>query len=158
MRLLSRRLEDAVAADIDEVEALSCRSSTLAVTRRAFACLTALILLSGAAMAGPPYISDDPEPTDYRHYEIYLFSSGTNTESGTSGASGIDFNYGAARDVQLTAVLPLDYATANSGKRRPRLGQYRARHEIPLPPSSGYRLGRCGVSPGVLAERREHGG
>jgi hypothetical protein len=73
------------------------------------ASLAALVALPGAAMAGPPYMSDDPEPTDYQHYEIYLFSSGTNTRGGTSGAAGLDFNYGAAPDLQLTAVLPIAY-------------------------------------------------
>jgi hypothetical protein len=57
------------------------------------------------AVAGPPYISDDPEPTDYQHFEIYTFNLGTATRNGTTGQSGIDFNYGAASDLQLTATL-----------------------------------------------------
>jgi hypothetical protein len=28
------------------------------------------------AFAGPPYHTDDPEPTDYQHYEIYAFTNG----------------------------------------------------------------------------------
>jgi hypothetical protein len=44
--------------------------------------IAALGLVS-PAMAGPPYVSDDPEPTDYRHFEIYTFSNGTATR-GTS--------------------------------------------------------------------------
>jgi hypothetical protein len=63
-------------------------------------------LMPATALAGPPYVSDDPEPTDYQHFEIYTFSNGTNTREGTSGESGIDFNYGAAPDLQLTATLP----------------------------------------------------
>lgn len=62
-----------------------------------------------AAFAGPPYVSDDPEPTDYRHFEIYTFTNGTTTRDGTAGASGIDFNYGAAPDLQLTATLPAGF-------------------------------------------------
>src|SRR5277367_5925419 len=65
--------------------------------------------LFGRALAGPPYLSDDPEPTDYRHFEIYTFSNGTVTGDGTSGEAGIDFNYGAAPNLQLTAVLPAGY-------------------------------------------------
>lgn len=61
------------------------------------------------ALAGPPYVTDDPEPTDYGHFEIYAFSAGTNTRDGTGGAGGIDFNYGGAPDLQLTMVLPLEY-------------------------------------------------
>ncbi len=80
------------------------------VTRRGIlACAAVLGLMSGTAMAGPPYVSDDPEPTDYQHYEIYLFTDGMNARDGTSGASGIDFNYGAAPNLQLTAVAPIAY-------------------------------------------------
>jgi hypothetical protein len=43
-------------------------------------------------MAGPPYKSDDPEPTDYKHFEIYTFSNETVTRDGTSGEAGIFTN------------------------------------------------------------------
>ena len=59
-----------------------------------------LLLPPQPAFAGPPYVSDDPEPTDYKHFEIYAYTSGTNTLNGTDGETGIDFNYGAAPDVQ----------------------------------------------------------
>ena len=61
------------------------------------------------ALARPPYVSDDPEPTDFRHFEIYTFSNGTAMKGDISGASGIDFNYGAAPDLQLTATLPAGF-------------------------------------------------
>jgi hypothetical protein len=69
----------------------------------------ALALLIRSAVAGPPYVSDDPEPTDYQHFEIYTFNNGTTTRDGTAGQSGIDFNYGAAPDLQLTATLPIGF-------------------------------------------------
>jgi hypothetical protein len=69
----------------------------------------ALALLTRSALAGPPYVSDDPEPTDYEHFEIYTFNNGTATRTGTAGESGIDFNYGAAPDLQLTATLPAGF-------------------------------------------------
>jgi hypothetical protein len=71
--------------------------------------LAVAMLLCGPAFAGPPYVTDDPEPTDYRHFEIYAFTAGTATRDGTGGEAGIDFNYGGAPDLQLTAVLPLEY-------------------------------------------------
>ncbi len=71
--------------------------------------LAVATLLCGPAFAGPPYVTDDPEPTDYKHYEIYAFTAGTATRDGTGGEAGIDFNYGGAPDLQLTAVLPLEY-------------------------------------------------
>ena len=61
------------------------------------------------ALAGPPYISDDPEPTDYTHFEIYSFNLGTAREAEPAAMAGIDFNYGAAPDLQLTAMLPAGF-------------------------------------------------
>jgi hypothetical protein len=73
------------------------------------------ILLAQSAVAGPPYVTDDPEPTDYKHFEIYTFTSGTTTRDGTAGQNGIDFNYGAAPDLQLTATLPEGYSRTIDG-------------------------------------------
>ena len=70
--------------------------------------LTALGAAAPAA-AGPPFFSDDPEPTDPGHWEIYGYLAGTHVGGGTGGESGFDINYGGARDLQLTAVVPLDY-------------------------------------------------
>ena len=81
-----------------------------------FACrLVALIVANAfpvAVPAGPPYVIDDPEPTDYQHYEIYIFSQGTGGRAGNRGAYGIDFNCGAAENLRLTASLPIAHATA----------------------------------------------
>jgi len=68
----------------------------------------ALALAAPAARAGPPYVTDDPEPTDTGHWEIYNFITATHTPGDTSGQGGFDINYGAAKDLQLTAVIPID--------------------------------------------------
>ena len=70
---------------------------------------TVLVVLARPAVAGPPFVSDDPEPTPYRHFEIYTFNNGTNSRDGTGGETGIDFNDGAAPDLQLTATLPAGF-------------------------------------------------
>jgi hypothetical protein len=74
------------------------------------------------ATAGPPYMTDDPEPTDYRHFEIYTFTNGTATRDGTSGEAGIDFNYGGAPNLQLTATVPAAYNTPLLGPSALNLG------------------------------------
>ena len=74
-----------------------------------FAALPLSCTIAPACVAGPPYVTDDPEPTDYQHFEIYAFGQGTNTRTGNGGATGMDFNYGAAPDLQLSATLPLVY-------------------------------------------------
>jgi hypothetical protein len=74
-----------------------------------------MLSLARPALAGPPYVSDDPEPTDYKHFEIYTFSNGTATRGDVGGASGIDFNYGAAPNLQLTATLPIGFDNPTGG-------------------------------------------
>ena len=73
-------------------------------------------LLPGWAWAGPPYDTDDPEPTDLRHWEIYLFGAGARSGGAFDGSAGLDLNYGAVKDVQLTATLPIDF-TRGPGAR-----------------------------------------
>jgi len=82
---------------------------------RIFVILACLAVLPRTALAGPPYISDDPEPTDYEHFEIYAFSGGSVSRDGDSSAAGIDFNYGATPDIQLTAVLPVAFEDFPNG-------------------------------------------
>lgn len=77
-----------------------------------------LLVLARPAIAGPPFVSDDPQPTPYRQFEIYTFNSGTNTRDGTGGETGVDFNYGAAPDLQLTATLPAGFDQSVAGGTR----------------------------------------
>ena len=57
--------------------------------------LAAFLLLLSSASAGPPFITDDPEPVDYLHWELYTFSLGTHAMRDTSGvAPSCDCNYG----------------------------------------------------------------
>lgn len=68
-----------------------------------------MVALVGAApaVAGPPYLTDDPLPTDLGHWEIYLFSSGEGFGSALDDETGVDLNYGPVENVQLTATLPM---------------------------------------------------
>ena len=66
------------------------------------------------ALAGPPYLTDDPDPTDTGHYEIYAFSEGLFAHHDYDGVAGFDLNYGPVADVQLTATLPVDVTSAGS--------------------------------------------
>jgi hypothetical protein len=65
--------------------------------------------LATPVAAGPPYVTDDPEPTDLGHLEVYAFVAGTHAAGDTSGQAGLDINVGAAKNLQLTLVLPADY-------------------------------------------------
>ena len=62
------------------------------------------------AMAGPPFLTDDPEPVDYQHWEFYIASQHTETTDGWSGtAPHFELNFGVAPDVQLHLIAPLAY-------------------------------------------------
>lgn len=70
------------------------------------------LALAGAAMpaiAGPPYLTDDPVPTDTGHWEIYTFAAGEGQRADLDANAGLDLNYGPVKDVQLTATLPLSF-------------------------------------------------
>jgi hypothetical protein len=73
--------------------------------------LLALLCASGA-FAGPPYQTDDPEPTDLHHWEIYNFVAVDGHQGDFDGAAGFDLNYGAAKGLQLTATLPVGFSHA----------------------------------------------
>lgn len=77
--------------------------------RLAFLGAAAVWLIAAPAMAGPPYLTDDPQPTDTGHWEIYNFVMASSAPEGLNGETGVDLNYGGAKDLQLTAVLPLGF-------------------------------------------------
>jgi hypothetical protein len=71
----------------------------------------ALVLACSApAFAGPPYETDDPEPTELGHWEIYNFVDVDGRAGQADGTAGLDLNYGGAKGLQLTATLPIAFA------------------------------------------------
>ncbi|MBV1691588.1 transporter [Novosphingobium sp. G106] len=77
-----------------------------------------ILLAPAAALAGPPFLTDDPEPTETGHWEIYapLFeAAGRGTDF--SGSAGVEVNYGAAPNLQLTVGLPAAYTHDAGGWR-----------------------------------------
>lgn len=75
-----------------------------------------LILGQMCAWAGPPFVTDDPEPVEYRHWEIYLASQHAKDKEGWSGtAPHFEVNYGAWHNLQLHLIAPLAYAKPVDG-------------------------------------------
>ena len=78
---------------------------------RRFITITLFLLFSLAAAnlwAGPPFQTDDPEPVEFRHYEVYVFggSDGTPVETDPVGPA-FEANWGAAPNLQLHIIMPL---------------------------------------------------
>lgn len=68
--------------------------------------LVCLLAVAAPALAGPPFVTDDPEPADYRHFEINLAATGTIVKGGVGGDfPNIDINYGLFPDTQLHVGL-----------------------------------------------------
>lgn len=67
-------------------------------------------MLASAGWAGPPYETDDPEPTELGQWEIYAFAGADGRHGEVEGESGFDLNYGAAEGLQLTATVPVSFA------------------------------------------------
>ena len=80
--------------------------------------LLAIFLAAAFARAGPPFVTDDPEPVDYQHWEIDL---GSQTQHGPDGASGtiphLELNYGLLPNLQVHLIAPEAFAAAGGGSR-----------------------------------------
>jgi hypothetical protein len=99
---------------------------------------------SSTGLAGPPYVTDDPEPVDYRHWELYLASLADRDVDGWTGTSPhLEVNYGVMHDVQLHTIVPLAFAVPRGGRARFGLGdtelgvKWRFIHETDVVPQIG---------------------
>jgi hypothetical protein len=80
------------------------------------AALVGGLLLPTPIHAGPPYITDDPEPVEYRHWEFYLATQHEIVRGGASGTlPHIEINYGVVPNLQLHVIAPLAYARPSDG-------------------------------------------
>jgi hypothetical protein len=68
------------------------------------------------ALAGPPFVTDDPQPVDYQHWEFYIASEDAKAGGDWSGtAPHFELNYGAVPDLQLHVIAPLAYDSPPHG-------------------------------------------
>lgn len=77
---------------------------------RIFTILVLCLATYTIVIAGPPFITDDPEPVDYKHWEFYIssiHSSESETFSGT--LPHFETNYGLIPNLQVHLLLPFNY-------------------------------------------------
>ncbi len=66
--------------------------------------------------AGPPFITDDPEPVEFKHGELYISSIYTDTKDGKTGTlPHLEVNYGVIPDMQLHLLVPFAFSHPNGG-------------------------------------------
>ena len=76
-----------------------------------------LNLATSLALAGPPYVTDDPEPVEYQHWEFYLASQFEKSrDEFDTTAPHVEVNYGALPDLQLHVIAPLAYSRVTGGR------------------------------------------
>lgn len=65
------------------------------------------IVCPTGAWAGPPFLTDDPEPVKFKHWEFYTAAKWTGARSSASGTlPHIEVNYGVLPNVQLHTIVP----------------------------------------------------
>jgi hypothetical protein len=71
---------------------------------------------AGRAWGGPPFVTDDPEPVEFQHWEVYLFSTYAHSQNfDFATAPGVEVNYGVIPEVQLHLIAPAAYAREGDG-------------------------------------------
>jgi hypothetical protein len=90
--------------------------------------------------AGPPYLTDDPDPVKFHHWEFYL-STQHIFDVRNSSAAGllpqVEENYGVLPNVQLHVVIPLTY-------------QFSSPHDFEM----GYIVTEAGIKYRFVKERK----
>jgi hypothetical protein len=100
-----------VAGRISDEPARRAARTRRAALGVAAAVTVACLCWPRSAHAGPPYQTDDPEPVEYRHWELYLATQRAVTSDGAIGtAPHVEINYGAAPNLQLHLIAPLAYS------------------------------------------------
>jgi len=85
--------------------------------------LSLVLLLAGTASAGPPFLTDDPEPVEFKHWEAYLFATVDATPKQTDATGpAFEFNMGALPNLQVHLVIPLAFASPTDAPRAYGLG------------------------------------
>ncbi len=73
-----------------------------------FIMVCALWVEISPCFAGPPFLTDDPTPVDFRHNEFYVFGT-VDHAGGTSAIAGpaIEYNRGILPGTQFHIVVPM---------------------------------------------------
>jgi len=68
------------------------------------------VLAPKVVLAGPPFVTDDPEPVEYRHWEVYLAAQYKHDQDQDSSTlPHLEINYGLMPNVQIHLIAPLVY-------------------------------------------------
>lgn len=84
---------------------------------RAIILAAIFLTMSQNVIAGPPFLTDDPDPVQFKHWEYYISSQNTfnsSTKNATGTLPHFEVNYGLVPNVQIHMILPLNYSYSAS--------------------------------------------
>ncbi len=84
--------------------------------------LLTLVASVGTAIAGPPFLTDDPAPVDLHHAEINLIAQQIRAANGRGGSVSGEINLGCAAQTQCHVGVPVAYEHAAGGSSHFGLG------------------------------------
>ncbi|NML43289.1 transporter [Ramlibacter sp. G-1-2-2] len=84
--------------------------------------LLALLGVCTVVQAGPPFLTDDPEPVDLHHTEVNLALQGTRAADATSGSVAADVNHGCASETQCHIAVPVGFNRPAGGSMQAGVG------------------------------------
>lgn len=81
-----------------------------------------LMLCCITVQAGPPFVTDDPEPVELHHVEINLALQRTRSDAGLAGTLAEDINWGCARELQCHIAVPGAFSNSSGLGRQSGIG------------------------------------
>lgn len=76
----------------------------------------ALVVCASSAVAHEPYVTDDPDPVEFRHTEVFVATQNLWSHDDSSGALPyFELNYGIVPNVELHLQVPLEYDRTRPG-------------------------------------------
>lgn len=84
--------------------------------------VVALGVACTAAVAGPPFLTDDPQPVDLHHAEINVIAQQARTDGGRGGSASGEVNVGCAAGTQCHVAVPIAFDHPGGGSPRAGLG------------------------------------
>jgi hypothetical protein len=98
-----------------------------------------LLLRATIAFAGPPFLTDDPVPVDYRHTELNVFSTYDDTHGGSDASfPAMELNYGGLPDTQLHIGIPYVHSRPDGGPDEQGIGDLEVGVKYRFVQESGY--------------------
>jgi hypothetical protein len=82
-----------------------------------------IIIATGILWAGPPFVTDDPEPVALHHLEVYIASQIVQNELELQGTiPHLEVNFGTLPETQFHIIVPYEFSKADRGRANTGLG------------------------------------